>query len=397
MNGSRLWLKIGMLTLALSVTPKSCAQPPYSATGNTSDFVYKFYRLNDFTESEELVQWIVQTIPEMVQPMSWTVKGGDVGTLSFNPKLGLLAIRHTPAAHTEIEAFLKQVKTTIRPESKKASENVRNKTTTNEETAQLIKQLNDEQDLRKSIQEQEANLRKQLATRENALRAAGQTGVVPAKFTVPATAKPESTAAASYPIPAPLQQPKHLFHFVIRFEGSGMETAVTDLAKKLAGDTTDASKDESSKAALNQLLHFIIRYEGDGIIDANVVEFMKVFQKMQAQDKPSSGGDPLVGESKESKPAPSSSYLAPPGFAPSASPFGPPLPLGFPTTITAPNTVANPSTSPSPTEPSLPSIGVPHSSTSPVDRNASSLVPASFPPTDKPAESTETRKMPPPN
>jgi septal ring factor EnvC (AmiA/AmiB activator) len=47
----------------------------------------------------------------------------------------------------------------------------RNSSANNEETAQLIKQFNDEQDLRKSLQDQVASLQKQLKNREMAMQA----------------------------------------------------------------------------------------------------------------------------------------------------------------------------------------------------------------------------------
>ena len=77
---------------------------------------------------------------------------------------------------------------------------------------------------------------------DNNLRAEGGANV---KATAVA---PESSPTApangnrgSYPIPAPLAQPKHLFHLVIRYEGDGFPDQEM-IAKAMAGASQDGSK-----------------------------------------------------------------------------------------------------------------------------------------------------------
>ena len=271
MNGSRLRPKLVSLILASTIAPFGWSQstsaplclPMFTrrsflaghshpatktrmrsltrlrGTEKKNDFVCKIYQLRDYFESDEVCEWIADTIADVIQPGTWKVQNPDQrGTVVHNPKVGVMIVYHTPAAHMEIETFLANMKTTIRS----ADETMRR-------------------------------------------MPAKPSNVVPAQFTpasVPAApvAKNDAIGPSGYPIAAPLQQPKHLFHFIVRYEGSGIPS-VLELAKMFNGEMPQNVKDDPTTGGLNHLLHFIVRYEGDGIIDENVVEFIKAYVKTQ--------------------------------------------------------------------------------------------------------------------
>jgi hypothetical protein len=108
---------------------------------------------------------------------------------------------------------------------------------------------------------------------------------VPATWMAPGSIRPlEGVSAApssNYPVPAPLAQPKHLFHLILRGEGLG-DLGATGLIKDLAGETggLEGAKDPAKPEAaagprLNPSLTFILRYEGEGIIDNTVADVLK--------------------------------------------------------------------------------------------------------------------------
>src|ERR1700677_4724389 len=276
MIGSRFQGRLIALTLALTIPSAVWSQPAPAPPGfppggvvappppappsfQDSGAVCKIYQLRDISESEDVRSWVKATIPEMIHPGTWgnpSING--IGNITYDAKSGLLAVRHVAAAHAEIDEFLKRVKSSVKepaPVERKA----------------VVKQA----------------------------------GFTPAGVSEAAKTEP------GYPAPPPLQQPKHLFHFVIRFEGSGMDATLVDLARKLAAGDID-TKDDAGKTPFNQLLHFIVRYEGEGIIDANVVEFMKVYARMANQEKEKTGSDPLVGESPKAAADPNAPVNKPP-------------------------------------------------------------------------------------
>src|SRR5262249_32002953 len=103
--------------------------------------------------------------------------------------------------------------------------------------------------------------------------------------------------STAYPVPPPLQQPKHLFHLVIRYEGDGIvDSNVADLVKNISGlsaakeessdkekekDKDKAKPDAASPSAANQLFNFITLSEGEGTADPNVSSLPKALYRMQ--------------------------------------------------------------------------------------------------------------------
>ena len=202
------------------------------------------YGMNDVADDPNLGGWIAETLPGVIQPQSWRQAGGP-GVVSYYGPGQLMVVYQTPAAHAEVEKFLANAK---RARSKP------------------------------------------LPMRATANSIGIESGTAQVQFTAPAltrTAEAPTGTKSTYPIPPPLQHPKHLFHFMIRYEGDGstVDTGVS-LAKALVGDagpvaekTDDAESKPSKTPSAGQLFHLILRYEGEGIIDANVVEVIKAFQK----------------------------------------------------------------------------------------------------------------------
>jgi hypothetical protein len=165
-----------------------------SATSKGCSPVCKVYSLADLGNDPKLCKWIADTIPEMIQPASW--KQSDA-KISFYAPSRILVINQKPEVHRQVDEFLQNIKKSV------------------------------------------AQSKPQVAP-----------GMLPAQFTVPDTVRatqPVQVGPGGYPIPMPAQTPKHLFHF-------------------------------------------IIRYEGEGIIDSNVVNFAKALKEMNAESK-NDGGD----------------------------------------------------------------------------------------------------------
>jgi hypothetical protein len=240
----------------VTVLPSGVVLAAFQPAGAASNPTCKVYSLADLGDDPKLCKWVAETIPEMIQPASW--KQGDA-KLGYYAPSKILVVNNTPAVHTQVDEFL--------------------------------------QSLRKSLPQQKA------ATKHD-------TQVVPAQFALQDSSRPMSvvqTGAAGYPVPSPPVGPKHLFHF-------------------------------------------IIRYEGEGIIDSNVAKFTKeLVQGNSASSSasyvfpppaaPPPAADPLLQRSSGSNgpvtntpppmptaDAPAPSKLSPPDAAPSPIPAPPPFP-----------------------------------------------------------------------
>lgn len=201
----------------------------------------KVYSLAEMGDDPKLCKWIADTIPEVIQPASWKQDGVKI---TYYAPGKVMVITHSAAVHAQVDSFL--------------------------------------QDMRKSMPQA-----KTMAS-----------GVVPAQFAVPDN-RP-LPAAQAYPVPYPPSAPKHLFHF-------------------------------------------IIRYEGDGVIDSNVVKFTKALSQETARSNP-----PVTAYQPAT---PVTGWTAsPPASPPSLSNTMPTLPIAEP----APRPLMPPADPVAPPPPSLP-------------------------------------------
>jgi hypothetical protein len=226
----RFWLQCSVaVTLALaSVNAGQCQTeiPPITFTGPLSLLkpgdcqasICKVYSLAELGSDANLCKWVAETIPQMVQPGTWSNADGKQ-KLSYFAPAKVLVINHTPAVHGQIDEFLQSLKKTM---------------------PQVRAPQRDE-----PIQQ--------------------------AQFAVPDRVPSPMPSTQAYPVPAAPALPKHLFHF-------------------------------------------IIRYEGDGIIDANVVKFARA---MNQENKSSLGNLP----SSTVVPAPAVYAIPAAGMTPLAPPM----------------------------------------------------------------------------
>ncbi len=167
--------------------PTTNVEPP----PRSPDCSCVIYALNDRGFDSDFGKWVAETIKEMVEPRSWQ---GSCSLRYYAPK-NILVVNNSSEVHTKIDNFLKEMKTKM-PKEKTGHA--------------------------KSTKEQPRDL------------------LVPAAYRQ-VNLPPEPSA---YPVPAPVKTPKHLFHF-------------------------------------------LIRYEGEGIIDDNVVKYMKVQSQAEKSEKKS--------------------------------------------------------------------------------------------------------------
>jgi hypothetical protein len=199
---------------------------PFTGTKTSAadDGSRTIYALADMGYDSDLGNWIAHTIPEMIEPKSWEGQGG-AGVLRYYAPKNILIIKQPAAIQAKVDGFLKELK----------------------------------KSLPKGSEGRSAAGKKTLSY-----------SIVPAAYQAPEPLRTSSPVPepSSYPVPAPVKPPKHLFHF-------------------------------------------LIRYEGDGIIDDNVVKFMKAYyqaeQGTSAAGKGSYAGKvspPVSGPSAYPAPAP---------------------------------------------------------------------------------------------
>ena len=212
---------------------------PTSEVKQASDEPYVIYSLTEMGYDAALGSWIRENVLEIIEPGSWKGQGGMGLIRHYEPK-NILIVKQTKAIQKKVEGFLKDLK---------------------------------------------ASMPKASAAGKKTLPA----GVVPADYREPALLRASTPASepSSYPVPAAVKPPKHLFHF-------------------------------------------IIRYEGDGIIDDNVVKFMKA--QLQGAKSPISVGS-VAGAyvpGAPPPPPPVSGTPVPPSYADPSAPYGGPTPSAEP-------------------------------------------------------------------
>jgi hypothetical protein len=199
MAGYRIVLS---LALTIAAAQLSWAQSPATwtltpgTTAKTADgaMTTRVYSLAEMGDDANLCKWLAETIPQMIQPGTWAGEGRK--NLSYYAPGKVLVICHTAAVHAQVDEFL--------------------------------------QSLKKSLPARQARHDAQ---------------VVPAQF-FPEGVKPGGplSAAQAYPVPYPPQAPKHLFHFIIRYEGEGIiDSNVAKFARELVRANRESSSNSSNE------------------------------------------------------------------------------------------------------------------------------------------------------
>jgi hypothetical protein len=176
-----------------------------AAVASAEKCTCKIYALGDMGYDADLGKWIARTIPEVVEPETW--KGS--GVLRYYAPKNVLVVRNSPVVQTKVAEFLKNLKKSLPLEG------------------------------------------------EHLMAVPSKTGprstVVPAEHREPRLPRSSSPLPepSAYPVPAPAKAPKHLFHFLIRYEGEGI---IDDNVVKFMKGYTRAMKDESAKARETALL-----------------------------------------------------------------------------------------------------------------------------------------------
>lgn len=146
--------------------------------------VCSVYGLADLGEDPGVAQWVADTIPKVIQPATWNC-GPKAGALSYHAASRVVVVYHVPEVQAQVEAFLKSLKKSM-PAGKV-------------ETAVGW--------------------------------AKSPSGVKQANFALTEVPS-EGPVPLPYPVPNQAKQPKHLFHFIIRYEGEGIiDSNVVELFK----------------------------------------------------------------------------------------------------------------------------------------------------------------------
>jgi hypothetical protein len=147
-----------------------------SGIGGAAEHTCTIYALAELGVDSDLGNWIAETIPEVIEPGTW--KGQEV--LRYYAPKNILVVYHTPAVQAKVDGFLKNVKKSL-PSVK--------------------------------------------AGKTTAKMSSSPQTIVQAGHHVPAllkTSSPVPEPSLGYAVPAPIKAPKHLFHFIIRYEGEGI-------------------------------------------------------------------------------------------------------------------------------------------------------------------------------
>jgi hypothetical protein len=234
------WLGFLAVTLTLAHTSTAWSQlaaptaRPATTPAVKQDLTCTVYALKDLGDDPELGKWIAETIPQVIQPGTWSQVEAR-HRISYYAQGKILVVYHNAAVQAEVAAFLENLKKALPPE-------------------------------------------KQGASAPRGKIPALDPNVTPASLNVPASMS--TLVGSSYPVPAPLQHPKHLFHLIVRAEGIG-DLGSPALIKDLSGGAVDVedvkeAKPEATKGPrANPSVTFILRYEGEGIIDNTVADVLK--------------------------------------------------------------------------------------------------------------------------
>lgn len=187
-----IWLAV--LVASLTAIPAAAqgqrnltSQSATQNTGSTTP-VLSVYALSDFSDAS-FAQWVSETVPQVIQPQSWRNAGG-VGVLSYHAPSRVLVVYQVPQVQAQVDEFLTNAR---------------------------------------KAQGSPVSAGRSVKPAADVLRAQHTApGVLQAVDAVPVTPAPVNP----YPVPPQTKQPKHLFHFIIRYEGEGLiDSNVVDFFK----------------------------------------------------------------------------------------------------------------------------------------------------------------------
>lgn len=170
-----LWTLTLVITL-LHASRSQCQDWELHAPREQPNTTCAVYSLADLGEDPSVGLWAADTLLKLMDTGTWKGEGAGRWLLNYHPQSRLLVVHHTPAVQAKVEAFLR--------------------------------------DMRKAH------------SGTTARNGAGtETQVIQAGATAPAVIRQVDGAAPappSYIVPKPAQQPRHLLHFIIRYEGEGI-------------------------------------------------------------------------------------------------------------------------------------------------------------------------------
>jgi hypothetical protein len=235
------WLGFLALTLAFAHTSAGWSQlattaaRPATTPAVKNDLTCTVYALKDLGDDPEFGKWVAETIPQVIQPGTWSQVEAR-HRISYYAHGKILVVYHNAAVQAEVAAFLENLKKAL-PQERPGASGPRGK------------------------------------------MPAHDSSVTTASLSVPGSMP--TLVGSSYPVPAPLQHPQHLFHLIVRAEGIG-DLGTPGLIKDLSGgavdveDVKEQAKPEAAKGPRsNPSVTFILRYEGEGIIDNTVADVLK--------------------------------------------------------------------------------------------------------------------------
>lgn len=193
---SALTMSLGPTALAQEL-PRITSNRP-TARNSAEELICQVYSLDG---EAGLVAWAAETIPAVIDPGTWTQDGGR-GVVRYYAPRRTLVVSHTAATHAKVKAFLAELKGNA-----------------------------------------SASRRPIAAARAaQSVRPAGgvEPGPIDGDLLPP---------AMSYSVPPPHGRPKHLFHFLIRYEGDGIvDSSVVDLMRVQSGQQSKGTESTTPSA-----------------------------------------------------------------------------------------------------------------------------------------------------
>jgi hypothetical protein len=157
--------------------------------GSASPLVCRIYALADLSDDAQFGVWIAKTIPEVIEPKSWTTEDASgIRVLTYNAAAKIMVVYQTPSVHEAIVGFLKNVKQAL-PALERAS------------------------------------------SKSSGVAQASHTVAAPAKFADPAP------LASVSPVRTMADRPPHLFHIIVEgLEGKGTTYKLKNFTLRYEGD-----------------------------------------------------------------------------------------------------------------------------------------------------------------